>query len=376
MPKPGPGPSQVRITGLETFAVRVPWEDGSRNYVVARVETDAGVTGTAFTRAVIDPQLMNGWLKPNLLGRDLFAVDYNLKRLEARRGDWGGSRWSCLEHAMWDAIGRLANRPVAQLLGGYRDRLRVYRTTVWRDQDSVPYDKRAGFAAQLKKAGYTGIKVQVREPTIQDNIDLVGAIRQAAGPDFSIMVDRTAVRLGPVWDYQTALKVARGLERHGALWIEEPFDGYDLEGPARLAAEVDILITGGELGKTLFEFLEFLSHRTYDIIQPDTRICGGIWAARKIAVLAEAFHVPCIQHGTWGPELAGYIQAGCAMPDCEWQEVGPGGPILPQEEWAPATKLLRTPHVFRVEGGFVLLPDYPGIGLDVNEDALKEYRLA
>ena len=170
------------------------------------------------------------------------------------------------------------------------------------------------------------------------------------------MFDRTAVRPGWVWDYRTALEVARGLEKHGAYWLEEPFDGDDLEGPARLAAEVDILITGGELGKSIYEFLAFLKNKTYDIVQPDTRICGGIWIARKIGVLAEAFGVPCIQHGTSGPSLAGYIQAGCAMPNCEWQEMI-GGPDLPEEQWAPALKLLRTPQVFRVEQGYLHLPE-------------------
>jgi L-alanine-DL-glutamate epimerase-like enolase superfamily enzyme len=141
-----------------------------------------------------------------------------------------------------------------------------------------------------------------------------------------------------------------------------------------LAAEVDIPITGGELGKSIFHFQNFLTHKTYDILQPDTRICGGIWPARKIAILAESYGVPCIQHGTSGLSLAGWIQAGCAMPNCEWQEII-GGPNLPEEQWAPQVKLLKTPYAFRVENGYILLSDLPGLGLDVNEDALKEYRV-
>jgi L-alanine-DL-glutamate epimerase-like enolase superfamily enzyme len=217
------------------------------------------------------------------------------------------------------------------------------------------------------------MKVRAWRPRPMDDVDMVGVVRQAVGREFFIMLDRTAVRPGWVWDYPTALQVARGLEKHGAYWLEEPFDGADLQGPARLAAEVDILITGGELGKGIYEFLAFLMNRTYDVVQPDTRICGGIWIARKIAVLAEAFGVPCIQHGTSGLALAGYIQAGCAMPNCEWQEII-GENNLPEEQWEPALKLLRTPQVFRIEQGHVLLPDLPGLGLDLNEDAIKEYR--
>ena len=84
--------------------------------------------------------------------------------------------------------------------------------------------------------------------------------------------------------------------------------------------------------------------------------------------------MPCIQHGTGSLSLAGYIQADCAMGNCEWQEII-GGPNLPEEQWAPALKLLRTPHVFRIENGYVHLPDLPGLGLDLNEDAIKEYRV-
>jgi L-alanine-DL-glutamate epimerase-like enolase superfamily enzyme len=380
----------VRITDVESFHVRVPGGDGNdplKNFVygVSRVHTDAGVTGTSFLPCPQD--ILQRWVKPTLVGEDVFAIDRHVRRLQAQRGESGVQIWSGVEHAMWDAVGKIANRPVAKLLGGARDKLRVYRTTVWpysqaalakkpqleSDQQEVPYETQAKFAVRLKETGFTGMKIRAWRPEPMDDVAAVGVIRAAVGPDFKIMLDRTAVRPGWEWDYPTALEVCRGLEKHDAYWVEEPFDGHDIYGPARLAAEVDILITGGELAKSTYEFLEFLTNKTYDVLQPDTRICGGIWMARKIAVLAESFGVPCIQHGTSSLALAGYIQAGCAMNNCEWQEII-GGPNLPQEQWEPARKLVRTPDVFRIENGFVLLPDLPGLGLDLNEDAIQEYR--
>jgi L-alanine-DL-glutamate epimerase-like enolase superfamily enzyme len=369
-------PARLRITEVESFVVRVPAGEGRAAYPVTRVHTDGGVTGTSFLGT--PEELLKRWVRPTLVGDDVFAIDRHLKRLQMERGESGVQAWSGVEHAMWDAVGRACGLPVAKMLGGSRDRLRVYRTCVFpgkQDQSDVPYETQAAFAVRLKKAGYTAMKIRAWRPRPMDDADACGVIRQAVGPDFSIMFDRTAVRPGWVWDYRTALEVARGLEKHGALWLEEPFDGYDLQGPARLAAEVDILITGGELGKSIHTFLAYLMNKTYDVVQPDARICGGIWISRKIGVLADAFGVPCIQHGTSGPALAGYIQAGCAMPNCEWQEII-GGPQLPEEEWAPARRLFKTPDVFRVEKGYVYLPELPGIGLDVNEDALKEYRRA
>ncbi|MCW5981880.1 MAG: mandelate racemase/muconate lactonizing enzyme family protein [Bryobacteraceae bacterium] len=378
--RPGKAP-RIRITDIETFSIELPADGGQRDpeaiyrYGVVRVQTDAGITGTSFLGIPAD--VLETWVKPTLIGDDLFAVDRHLKRLQMQRGESGVQSWSGVEHASWDAIGRAVNRPAAELFGGYRKRLRAYRTCVFpgkQDQSDVTYETQAEYAARLKKAGYTAMKVRAWRPRPMDDADMVGVVRSAVGDDFEIMLDRTAVRPGWVWDYPTALKVARGLERHRAYWLEEPFDGYDLHGPARLAAEVEIPITGGELGNSLYHFLQFLTHKTYDIVQPDTRICGGMWIARKISLLAEAFGVPCIQHGTSGLALAGYIQAGCAMPNCEWQEII-GGPNLPEEQWAPALKILKTPHVFKVEGGYVHLPELPGLGLDIHEEALKEYRI-
>ena len=367
-------PPRLRITGIESFTVRVPADGRRESYPVTRVQTDGGVTGTSFLGT--PEQLLARWVRPTLIGDDLFAIDRHLKRLQMERGESGVQSWSGVEHAIWDAIGRASNLPVAKLLGGSRDRLRVYRTCVFpgkQDQSDVAYETQAAYAARLKKSGYTAMKIRAWRPRPMDDVEACRVIRASVGPEFAIMYDRTAVRPGWVWDYRTALEVARGLETHGAYWLEEPFDGYDLQGPARLAAEVKIPITGGELGHSIHTFLAYLMNKTYDIVQPDTRICGGIWIARKIGVLADAFGVPCIQHGTSGPALAGYIQAGCAMPNCEFQEII-GGPELPEEQWAPARKLVRTPDLFRVESGYVYLPDAPGLGLDLNEDAMKEYR--
>jgi len=380
---------RVRITGVESFGIRL---HGPRDpfrvydYGVSRVHTDAGVTGTSFIRC--PDEILERWVKPTLVGQDLFAIDRHVDRLQRERGESGVQIWSGVEHAMWDAVGRVAGQPVAKLLGGTRDKLRVYRTATWpwqtprpkgaatveSDESDIAYETQAKYAAQLKGAGFAGMKVRAWRPRPMDDVDMVGVVRAAVGPDFKIMLDRTAVRPGWVWDYQTALQVCRGLEKHNAYWLEEPFDGHDVYGPARLAAEVDILITGGELAKSTYEFLEFLVNRTYDIVQPDTRICGGILMARKISILAEAFGVPCIQHGTGSLSLAGYIQAGCSMTNCEWQEII-GNANLPQEQWEPAKKLVRTPEVFHIENGYVHLPDLPGLGLDLNEDAMKEYRV-
>ena len=172
---------RVRITDVESFSVRVPGGsagDEMRNYVygVSRVRTDAGVTGTSFVPCPND--ILQRWVKPTLVGEDLFAIDRHVRRLQAQRGESGVQSWSGVEHAMWDAVGKIADRPVAKLLGGARDKLRVYRTTVWpyseaarakhplleSDQSEVAYDLQAKFAVRLKENGFGAMKIRAWRP--------------------------------------------------------------------------------------------------------------------------------------------------------------------------------------------------------------------
>src|SRR5438270_1660280 len=184
---------RVRIMDVESFSMRIPGGDPrddmrSYSYGVSRVHTDAGVTGTSFVPCPQD--LLKRWVKPTLVGEDVFAIDRHVQRLQALRGESGVQSWSGVEHAMWDVVGKLANRPVAKLLGGARDKLRVYRTTVWpyrtprprgaptveSDQSDIPYDVPAKYAVRLKQAGFTGMKVRAWRPHPMDDVEMVGVI--------------------------------------------------------------------------------------------------------------------------------------------------------------------------------------------------------
>ena len=282
-----------------------------------------------------------------------------------------------MEHAIWDAIGKTAGQPVYRLLGGSKDRLNVYLTCVWKgktDQSDVRGKDQADWAVKLKRAGYQGMKIRVNRPNPIDDVNVCGEIRAAVGPDFSIMVDRTADLTG-LWDYGTALRVARALEKHNVRWLEEPFARDDFFSPARLAREVDIRISGGERFQGLDAYRECLVHDTYDILQPDAVICGGIFTVRKIAALAEAFHKPVTLHGAMALRLAGWIQASAAI-GAEWQELAIiTPPFLPEEQWSPALKVLNSKALFSIRDGWIDVPNAPGLGLDVNREAVRAFRI-
>ena len=368
---------RVKITGIDIFDIRIPVtkQEAEAGWMhafnVVAVSTDAGVTGYSFAGpgAAQLPAV-----RQLLVGQDLHHIERHL--------DNGLQKWGGVEHALWDAIGRLAKQPVYRLLGGASDRVKAYVTCVWpgkADQQHVTYRDQAEQALRLQKAGFTGMKIRAWRPNAIDDVDACAEIRAATGPDFAIMFDRTAhlpQSVGQkVWSFDTGLKVARALERAGAYWLEEPFARDDYESPAKLASLVDLPITGGEGYVGVSAFQQCLLHRTYDILQPEGRGSGGIFTCRKVAFLAEAYHVPCILHGTMSLLLAGWLQATFAI-GSEWQEVAlVTPPLLPQQQWAPGLKVLRNQEMYRIEKGEIVAAELPGLGLDVIPEALQEFRV-
>jgi D-galactarolactone cycloisomerase len=364
----------VHIKNVEVFPIEIPisreeLEMGKyARYTFYEVGTDAGVRGYCFDRGT-EYRVLEASIRPALVGKDLFAVEQHLR---AGLGQWGG-----VEHAIWDAIGKIAGQPVYRLLGGAQTRLKVYLTCVWRgkaDQSQVPFRDQADMAVKLKRAGYKGLKIRASRPNPLDDAEACGQIRAAAGPDFAIMVDHTA-DLGGLWNYTTALRVARALEKHNVGWLEEPFARDDFSSPARLAREVDIPISGGERFHGLDAYRECLTQGAYDILQPDPVLCGGILTARKVASLAQAYHKPVVLHGAMALRLAGWLQTSAAI-GTEWQELAIiTPPLMPEEQWNPALKVLNTPTLFTIREGYIEVPQGPGLGLDVNRDAVSQYRI-
>ena len=385
------GPIRIKDVDLFRIEIPTPREDVGRGLMntclAARVDTDVGVRGYGFAEYLtvrMQPNArlwefnfdfppsdyVRGVIRPALVGKDLFAIQDHLK---AGLLEWGG-----VEHALWDAIGRIAGQPVYRLLGGSKHSIPVYLTYVWpgkEDQSDVPYQLQAEMAARIQKAGFRAMKIRAWRARPLDDVEACAEIRAAVGPDFAIMFDRTAHISGQVWDYNTALLVAQGLEKHGAYWLEEPFARTDFFSPARLARDVDIPITGGESYQGLDPFRECLVHSTYDILQPDGIIAGGIFTVRKVAAMAEGFHTRVVMHGTMGLSLAGWLQANAALGG-QWQELAiMYPPLLPEEQWSPALKILKTPTLFTFRNGEIQVPQGPGLGLDVKEEAVEEFRV-
>jgi L-alanine-DL-glutamate epimerase-like enolase superfamily enzyme len=370
----------IRIKEVETFNIAIPAtaaevEAGVMSRIaVTRVSTESGVRGYSFGGAggggAASGRRGFQQIHDTLVGADLFAIEHHLKKGLL---DWGG-----IEEAMWDAIGKVAGQPVYRLLGGSKTTVPVYITAVWpgnMNQSQVPIKDQAVYARRLKDAGFNAFKMRIFRPNFMDDVESCAGILAACGPGFKVMVDRTAHIPGTVWNYATGLAAAKALQEVGVYWLEEPFARDDFEGPARLAREVDILITGGEGFRGLDAFRECLVHDTYDVLQPDLRNAGGLLTTCKIAAMCEAFHKPCIGHGSYGLGVAGRIQAHAAWgaPLEELALATP--PLLPQEQWAPASKILHSKELYTFRNGEIEVPQGPGLGLDIDEEAIGHYKV-
>jgi D-galactarolactone cycloisomerase len=383
----------VRIRDVDIFTIEIPTPAEEvragkmARYSVVRIDTDAGVRGYSFGGA--SQNMLAPLFRPMLAGRNLFAVDRILK--EGARGlspgpvggplttnNMAAVNFGAVEHAIWDAIGKIAGLPVYRMLGGSTTSIKAYVTCVWRgktDQSDIPYKAQAEHALKLKNAGFKGMKIRAWRPNPLDDADACGEIRAAVGDGFAIMFDRTADWAGWVWDYETAVKVCRAMEKHNAYWMEEPFLRTDLLSHRRLAREVDILITGANGCVGLDDAREALVNEAFDILQPDAVTGGGILTNVKIAHMADAFHVPVTLHGAMGLRLDGSLQISAAI-GAPWQElVMVTPPLLPQEIWSPALKVIKRDTLYKFVDGEIQVPDSPGLGLDISEDALMEYRV-
>ena len=363
----------VRITNVDIFPIEIPisrdeLEAGkyARN-TFYEVETDAGVRGCCFDRGT-EFHLLERTIRPALVGQDLFAVERHLK---AGLGQWGG-----LEHAIWDAIGKVAGQPVYRLLGGSKPRLKVYLTCVWKgntDQSERAHPGPGGLGGQAEE-GRLPRHEDPREPAESDG--RCGRLRgdpRGGGPGFFN-------HGGPHGGSHRAVGLwhrAAGCPRAGK--TQRAVAGRALRAgrlllPARLAREVDIPVSGGERFQGLDAYRECLVQGTYDILQPDAVICGGISTVRKVAALAEAFRKPVTLHGAMALRLPGWVQASAAI-GAEWQELAiVTPPFLPEEQWSPALKVLNGKTLFSIRDGYIDVPDAPGLGLDVNREAVREFR--
>lgn len=373
----------MKITDVKFLSMEIPLEvplrpawDPSASYRsfplgLVRIYTDEGQVGSAVE---LTPQHVMGvtgsqisYLKSAVVGADPFEVEGIMSKL--RYAAFIGPKPWAIEIALWDVIGQACGQPIYRLLGGSKKRVKAYVSTM---QLKSPREH-AEDARKFFAMGFRAMKLRAHRPDPKDDLKVVSAVREAVGDEMEIMVDANQawVTEPPVWSFRTALWMARELAALGVVWLEEPLPKDDLRGLAELARQTEIPIAGGELEWGIYRFRDFLEQGAYDIVQPDPHWCGGILECRKISALAEAANRQCVLHtgGMGGLWVAANLQVTGAIPNCDYFEY-----LIEPPVWTPEVRDAFLKEPIRISAdGYVDIPDGPGLGVEVDEEAIARY---
>ncbi|TDD49551.1 mandelate racemase/muconate lactonizing enzyme family protein [Nonomuraea terrae] len=320
--------------------------------LTCEIVTDDGLTGLGFsytTRAGCRAQFAHAKeIAENLLGEDPSDIGRLYDRLlwagaSVGRSGAATQAIAAADTALWDVKARRAGLPLAKLLGAHRDAVRVYNTSGGYLQ--APIEEVKERAAASLADGIGGIKIKVGQPDMREDSRRLAAVREHIGADTPLMVDANQQ-----WDRQAALRFGRAVEELGLVWIEEPLDAYDAEGHAQLAAALDTPIATGEMLTGVPDLVRLIDLRAVGFLQPDVPRVGGITPYLKVAALADHAHLQVTPHFV----MEIHVHLAAAYPRDSWVE---------HIEWLSPLFEER----LRIDGGRMLVPDRPGLGLTLSE---------
>jgi len=343
-------------------------------WLVVEVFADDGSVGigNAALAPQICKQVIDLYLKPLLIEKNPWDIEFLWQHMYRKtmafgRKGIGMTAISAVDIALWDLLGKSAKQPVYRLLGGRtKQRIPVYASRLY----SVPLDDLAEEAKRYKNEGYKAMKLRFGwGPTdgaagMQRNVELVRTAREAVGDGVDVMAD---AYMGWTLDY--AKRMLPLLEPFHLRWLEEPIIPDDIHGYAELRSYGRVPIAGGEHEFTLYGFRELLEARAVDYIQFDTNRVGGISQARKIAALAEAHSIPVIPHAGQMHNFH-VVMASLNSPMAEYF------PIVDVEVGNELFWYIFSGEPKAKDGNIDLDENVPGLGLTINEAALKQFDVA
>jgi len=350
----------MKITRLETILVQPRW-------LFLKMHTDAGIIGLGEPvvegRAHTVAQAI-AELEEYLIGKDPRRIEHHWQAIYRHAFYRGGpvltSALSGIEQAMWDILGKSLGVPVYQLLGGAcRDRIRMYAHV-----QGIALEDAALAATARVEQGFTALKTgvgkipaqMIESPAFVEEFEArFAAMREAVGPHVDLAIDFHG-QISPA----LAIRLAKVLEPYHPMFIEEPCLPQNVDAMVTIARSTSIPIATGERLFTKWDFRQVLEKQAAVIVQPDLCHAGGILEGKKIAAMAECYYAGIAPHNPLGPiSLAACLQLDACTPN-----------FLIQEQVNMGEGYLKEP--FQLVDGHIELPTKPGLGIELDDDAIAE----
>ena len=337
------------------------------------IVTDEGVDGYCFggSKETNDRVVKPALLGMNPLDREkIWQLFY--RRLQGSRGGLNDRQLAVVDLALWDLAGRYLNQPICKLLGGYRERVPAYASTMCGDEvegglnDPAAYGR---FAEALLAQGYRALKLHTWMPPIawapdpRRDVAACRAVRAAVGDDVPLMLD-----CYHCYTREDALYIGQELERLNFYWLEEPMDEHNLAAYVWLADRLDIPVVGPEtLEGKLWTRAEWVVRGAADILRGGVRDVGGITPLIKTVHLCEAFGVRLEIHGGGAGNLQ--VLGAMGIPGEFYER----GLLHPQYDYEAATPWLKACIDPVDSEGYVPISQKPGLGMEIDWDFIDEH---
>ena len=362
----------MKITAVEPLVMGTSW----RNLVFIKVRTDEGLVGigecTLQNREEGVLGYLQGAARRHVIGSDPFNIEDLWLRMY-RNDFWRGgviatTVMSGIEVACWDIVGKAVGQPVWRILGGRcHEKIKAY-ANAWYTVERKP----AEFAKRVKvvlEKGYKALKVDPfgpgalelsREEKVR-SVELVAAIRDAVGPHVEIFVE-----MHGRFSAATAIDLARKLEPYHPGWIEEPCPPEDIPSLKKVAEHVNVPVAAGERCFTRYGVREVLESGAIDILQTDLIHAGGLLEMKKIAAMADVRSVLMAPHNSNGPvSTTASLHFDFCTTNLKVQECF--------DDFSETWVVEAVPGTPRPRDGYFYPPEKPGLGIELNEDLIKEH---
>jgi len=352
----------VRIEQVKSFLVD--------RFLLVRVYTDEGIIGNGEAGLWAHHETVHRAIEEladYYVGTDPRLIEHH-HQVVSRNTHFMGSvlsaAMSAIDVALWDILGKSVELPVYQLLGGKcREKIKVFANVAG---DTL--EERAESAAGLIEEGFVSLRTTPFFPAserdsstrlVKTAVEIVRSIREAVGDEIDLGVEIHR-NLSP----DEAVTLGRELEPFRLLYFEDPVGPESLQALEYVASHVDIPIAAGERSHHIQQFRELIDTKAVALIRPDVSLAGGFTQCKKIAGIAESSLIGIFPHLMGSPvNTAAFVQFAAAVPNYVVQESNIKEP--------PLNEIVDEP--VELKGGYRIVPNRPGIGVEINEDRLSDF---